>query len=254
VNLKLDPDFINLIKYIFQRQTSSFIIIFGRRGTGKTDLSLLIAEIQKVYGKIKHFATNIKVYDSHVPFEYITNLADLTDWCQTEKGVKLFILDEAGRAFKRRTPMSKINVEIIDKIQILRKYKLSLILVTPQEAYLDSASFGSDVLDGVFRKPNFKNRKIALYEDQLERFTLTLSEIPGTTVKFDTWDSATFTLGKQSRKPKFEDEDLNKIWKYANNECTIKDTGLHPQQFRRLLKKILKESLKEKITNHNSLS
>jgi len=245
----LSKEFIGLIRYIFRRQVSAFIIIFGRRGSGKTDLSLLITEILHVFNEINHFATNIKVFNTPFQIEYITNLVDLTEWCEKTKGKKLFVLDEAGRAFQRRTPMAKINVEFINQLQILRKYKLSAIYVTPNERYLDSTALGSDILDGVFTKLSFKNRKLALYEDQLERFVLRLWEIPPTNIKFDTWDSATFTSGKKITKPQFKDEDLNFLWDYAQGQ-TIKETGLHPQQFRRILKKYLRESLKLKVTNH----
>lgn len=206
-------------------------------------------EILHFFAEAKHFATNIKILDAPFEIKYITNLADLTQWCKETKGKKLFILDEAGRAFQRRTPMAKINVEIINQLQILRKYKLSSIYVTPNERYLDSTALGSDVLDGIFTKRSFKNQKLALYEDQLEGFVLRLWEIPPTNIKFDTWDSATFTLGKKITKPQFKDEDLGFLWDYAEGQ-TIKETGLHPEQFRRILKKYLKESLKSRVTNH----
>jgi len=245
----LSKEFTGLIRYIFRRQVSAFIIIFGRRGSGKTDLSLLIMEILHVFNEIKHFATNIKTFDAPFEIKHVSNLVDLTRWCEETKGKKLFVLDEAGRAFKRRTPMAKINVEIIDKLQILRKTKLSSIYVTPDERYLDSTALGSDVLDGMLRKLSFKNRKIALYEDQLEGFALRLWEIPPTNIKFDTWDSATFTLGKKITKPQFKDEELGYLWDYAEGK-TIAETGLHPEKFRRILKKYLRESLKSRVTNH----
>lgn len=193
----------------------------------------------------KHFATNIKIYDSSFPIEPISNLESLTEWASEKRGKKVYILDEAGRAFKRRKPMSAINVEIIDKLQILRKFKLSLLFSVPAESYLDKASFGSDVLDGVFKKLSYKNPKIALYRDMLEDFSLRLWQIPATLIKFDTWDSAPFDLKSKTHKPKFKDKDLNYLWDYANN-TKLADLGLHREEWRRILKKFLKESLKER--------
>jgi len=235
---------IALIKFLFKRQVSNFYIIIGRRGSGKTDFALFLLEILEHFGITKHFATNIKIYDSSFPIEPISDLESLTEWASETKGKKVYVLDEAGRAFKRRKPMSAINVEIIDKLQILRKFKLSLLFSVPAKSYLDKASFGSDVLDGVFKKLSYKNPKIALYKDMLETFTLRLWQIPKTLIQFDTWDSAPFNLKSKNQKPKFKDTDLNYLWNYAEGGKIV-DSGLHPQEFRRILKKYLKESLKQ---------
>jgi len=245
----LNPKFVKLITYLWSRGISAFIVIFGRRGTGKTDFSLLIAEVLKREGIVQHFGTNIKIYKSPFQIEHIDNLEDLKLWAQNYSGKKLFILDEAGRTLARRSPMSKINLEIIKQLQIIRKYKLSLILVTPNEKYLDSASLGSDVLDGVFRKTGFKIKKIVLYDDLLEGFRLNVYGIPRTSINFDTWDSADFTLKRQIINPLFSDQDHTLLWRYANSE-TIKQIGVHPEKFRRIVRKFLREHLKTHITSH----
>jgi len=255
-SLSLSPKFLNLIKYLWRRGVSKdsvFVIIFGRRGTGKTDFSLLLCEILYNLGIIQHFATNIKIYDSPFPIEHINNLDDLTLWAETHTGRKMFILDEAGRSMARRTPMSKINVEILKKLQIIRKYKLSLQFVTPNEAYIDSATLGSDILDGVFRKPNFRNQKILLYLDNLEGFRVSIYGIPSTSIKFDTWDSADFTLKRIILNPLFSDQDHALLWRWANGE-TLKEIGVHPEAFRRITRKFLKEHLKMDITLHKTKS
>lgn len=247
----LSKEFTGLIRYIFRRQVSAFIIIFGRRGSGKTDLSLLIMEILYFFNEVKHFASNIKIFDAPFEIKHVANLTDLRQWCQETKGKKIFILDEAGRAFKRRTPMAKINVEIIDQLQILRKYKLSSIYVTPDERYLDSTALGSDVLDGILRKLSFKNKKLALYEDQLEGFVLRLWDIPRTSIKFDTWDSATFTLGQKISEFQFKDEELGYISNYTEG-ATIKEMGLHREQWKRIQIKHFREYLKLRVTRHKT--
>jgi len=230
-----------------------FVIIFGRRGTGKTDFSLLLCEILHDLGIVQHFATNIKIYDSPFKIERVDNLEDLTLWAETLSGRKMFILDEAGRSVARRTPMSKMNVEIIKKLQIIRKYKLSLQFVTPNEKYVDSAALGSDVLDGVFLKPNFRNQKILLYVDKLEGFNLSIYGIPPTSIKFDTWDSADFTLKRIIVNPLFSDKDHALLWRWANGE-TLKEIDVHPEAFRRINRKFLREHLKNHITLHKTKS
>lgn len=251
-SLRLSPKFLNLIKYLWQRGVSKdsvFIVVFGRRGTGKTDFSLLLCEILYTLGIIQHFATNIKIYSSPFPIEHINNLEDLTLWAETHSGRKMFILDEAGRSMPRRSPMSKMNVEILKKLQIIRKYKLSLQFVTPNEIFIDSATLGSDLLDGVFLKPNFKNQKILLYVDQLEGFRLSVYGIPPTSIKFDTWDSADFTLKRLIINPLFSDQDHALLWRWANGE-TLKEIDVHPEAFRRINRKFLREHLKNHITPH----
>jgi len=255
-SLNLSPKFLNLITYLWRRGVSKdsvFFIIFGRRGTGKTDFSLLLCEILYSLGIIQHFATNIKIYDSPFPIEHINNLEDLTLWAETHSGRKMFVLDEAGRSMARRTPMSKMNVEILKKLQIIRKYKLSLQFVTPNEAYIDSATLSSDILDGVFLKPNFKNQKILLYVDKLEGFRLNINRIPPTSIKFDTWDSADFTLKRNIINPLFSDQEHALLWRWANGE-TLKEIDVHPEAFRRMNRKFLKEHLKNHITLHKTKS
>lgn len=233
-----------LIIYLFTRQTSAFVIILGRRDTGKTNFALLLTEILHKTGQFKHFASNIRIYENTINMQHITNLPDLTEWAEINSGKKLYILDEAGKAFRRRTPMAKLNIELMDKLQILRKYKLSFIFVTPHEKYIDGASLGSDVLDGVFLKPYFKNRKIALYEDKLETFDFTLRDIPATSIKYDTWDIAPFTLKRPIEKPDFKDSTLSALWEWSHGK-TIKDLGLHSQQLNRMTRSFVKDVLEK---------
>lgn len=239
---QLKRPFILFICRLFKRGTSAFLIILGRRETGKTDFALLIAEILWKEGLFKNFATNIKIYSAPFPIEHITNLEDLNFWAENTRGKKLFIFDEYGKAMRRRSPMSSLNLKLIDQLQILRKFKLSTLAITVNEKYVDNAALGSDVLDGVFEKPNYKNQKLALYFDYLENFTQTLTGIPGTSVKFDTWDVAPFKEHGVKAKPKFKDRDLEVLWDWSHG-MTVKDLNLHPQQINRLTRKFIKEVL-----------
>lgn len=217
-------------------------MILGRRDTGKTDISFLIMETLAKFGVINHFSTNVKVYASPFPIDNITNLEDLRFWCQNKRGRKLFILDEAGKSLRRRTPMSRLNINLLDQLQILRKYKLSMILIVPHTKYIDSATLGSDVLDAEIIKPNFKNPKIALWLDILENKKITFTGLPATSVDFDTWDVAPFKKEAPTRKPKFKDRDMNVLWDWSHGK-TAKDLGLKRMQIHRLLKKFVKEVL-----------
>jgi len=142
--------------------------------------------------------------------------------------------------------MSKLNIELLDNLQILRKYKLSIIMVAPHEKYVDSAALGSDVLDGVFIKPYFKNPKVGIYEDLIESFTVTINQIPATNVRFDTWDVAPFKATKPINKPKFNNKALDTLWEWSHG-ATYKSLNLHPQEINRLARKFIRETLENQV-------
>ena len=240
--VKIEQPFIDFILRLFRRQVSNFYIVFGRRGSGKTDFVLLIAELLYQHGVIHHFATNIKIYDSPFLIERITNLEDLRFWSQEHAGMKLFLFDEVGRTIKRRSPMASLNVELINELQVIRKHKLSLLATTIEDTNTDKAILSASVLDGVFVKPYFKNPKIAYFDDRLENNSQTLKGIPKTTVQYDTWDSAPFTKYGEKRKPKFKTQEMEQLWDLTHGK-TGKALGMHPQQVHRLYQKYIKESL-----------
>lgn len=245
--------FESIIIELFKRVTSACLIIFGRRDTGKTDISLLIMETLQKFGIMLHFATNIKIYESPFPIEHITNLQDLEFWCKNNRGKKLFILDEAGKTLRRRTPMSGLNIKLLDNLQILRKYQLSIILIAPHEKYIDSATLGSDVLDAMIIKPNFKNRKIALYRDILEDEEIWFRDIPASCLKFDSFDVAPFRKDAPKEKPKFKDRDLSILWDWSHGK-TSQQIGIKRMEIYRLSTKFIKEVLERegnKVTSQS---
>lgn len=234
---KLESRILHLFK-----QLSVCVMMLGRRGSGKTDMALLIMETLNKFGVMAVFATNIKIHSSTFHIEHITNLEDLRFWCKDNRGRKLFIFDEAGKSIRRRTPMSKLNVEMLDQLQILRKYKLSLILIAPHDKYVDNAALGSDVLDAIIVKHNFKNPKVALYRNLFEDFEVWFTDIPRTLVDFDTWDVAPFRRDAPTLKPQFKDKDMNTLWEWSHGK-SAKELGLHSMQLHRLNKKFIKEVL-----------
>ena len=236
------------------RRLSVCILMLGRRDCGKTDASFLIAEILARHNIVKHFATNVRVYESDFPVDRITNLQDLRFWCQNRVGRKLFILDEAGKSLRRRTPMSSLNVELLDQLQILRKYKLSLILLAPHEKYIDTAALGTDVLDAVIIKNPYgfedviAGRKIALYEDLFGDRLIEFHDFPPTKVKFDTWDVAPFTKKPSPTEvPKFKNTELEILWEWCHGK-TIRELGIHKMQLNRIVRKFVKEVMERDVS------
>jgi len=249
VERKLNPELIQIFKNAFARTTSCFGMIMGRRESGKTDMAFLISEIVYFTGVIKNVATNVKVYDSPFPIERITNLEDLRHWCRTVQGRKLYLFDEMGKSMRRRTPMASLNIKMLDDLQILRKYRLSLIGIAPADIYVDSAVFGSDLLDWIVIK-NRESQKVALYKDLMEDIELIITDIPPTSIKFDTWDVAPF---KEKANPEltFKEKNLELLWQWCNGASWNQLGFKHPQQFNRFLRKNLKKLLESiNVTSH----
>lgn len=228
-------------------QRPSVFFIEGKRGSGKTDLALLIAEIAYKYNMIKHFATNIKIFTTPIKeHEHITNLEELTEWCQNREGNKLYILDEAGKAVRRRTPMSKMNIEVLDQLQILRKYHLRIILIAPANTYIDSAIFGTDCLDIIIRKPNNKFQKLGVWENIDDETQIIFSDIPKAETHFDTFDIAPFTKSNPNQKNRFSDENLSLLYEWANG-ASYKTLGIHNMELNRKLRKFVKNILDKEL-------
>ena len=89
-------------------------------------------------------------------------------------------------------------------------------------------------------------RKIALYQDHLENLDLHISDLPSTTVKFDTRDSAPFTEHSDNRRPQFKEKHLEILWKWSHGH-TYKSLGLHPMEINRILRKYVRDSLEHKV-------
>lgn len=240
----IKPNFIKFVKSLLTSQISIFIIIFGRRGTGKTDLALLISEIAHYENMVKHFATNTRILGAPFKMDHISNLQDLEYWGKKNVGRKIFVFDEIANAMSRRRPMAGLTVELIKKFNTLRKHKLTIIATTISESVLDKAAMDSDLLDGVFRRPYFpdghpqkckKTRYINLLNGKKRRWT----GIPATTVQFDSWDSSVFTEKPLEVNRAFKDKDMEIAYRWANGE-TYTQLNIHPQQLTRVKKKILK--------------
>jgi len=196
---------------------------------------------------VKHFATNIEITESPFPIQQITNLEDLRFWCENTPGKKAFGFDEAGKAIRRRSPMSTLNIRLIDEFQILRKYKLSIIACTVSPKFIDNAVLGDDILDGFFAKKRFskdlmKCRKVVLYHDNLDGFEQPFRNIPATSIKFNTWGTAPFREKAPIVKPMFKDKDREILWLWSHG-TPVKDLPTNKMSFLRLKKKFIREVL-----------
>lgn len=201
-------------------------------------------EILNHYRVIKHFATNIKIESSPFLIESISDLDTLKTWAHEKKGPKLYVFDEVGRGLRRRSPMTSLNIKVIDEFQTLRKPKLSFIAITIDPQYVDNAILGEHILDGSWIKPVWKEPRLALYRDLLEDINKRFRDIPKTSIGFDTFSTARFTEHGPTLKPKIKDSDKSLLWDWSHGK-TSKEVGLHPMQLNRLTRKYVKESLEQ---------
>jgi hypothetical protein len=159
-------------------------------GKGKTNFSLLLCELALINRWVKHVATNIKVEDPR--FLRITSFAELESWLKVDRRKKLFDFDEASSNISRRTPLAKLNRQIIDLAFKLRKYRAYLVIVAVSRALVDSTFEAiPDLVLGEFKKIS---RDKAVLTSPIFDDAIILHNIPSTTVKFDTYDIAPFTL------------------------------------------------------------
>lgn len=239
---EIPNEFSRLIVYIHNRQPSNISLIAGFRGTGKTSKMLAIMEILYKYDIIKEFATNTAILKSPFPIEQINDLQTLKVWGKSSDNKKLFGFDEIGNAMARRTPMSKLNVDLLKMFQRIRKFKLSTVCTTITEDQTDSSILNPLFLDGWFNCPYWDNPKVVLYEDFRERFFRSYTGLHDTSIKFDTYDTSEFTERNPNAKPIFKEKELELLWQMTHGHTT-ESLGLSYMQAKRIRDKYLKQFL-----------
>jgi len=167
-------------------------VICGNPETGKTDTALLLAEIGLNTGLLECFASNIQTYNVG---KRITNLDEMSQWFREAAGKKLFILDEAGIHDDTRSPMSIMNRTLRHEVFLIRKFKGHIIFVLQEMKDLDN--WKNSELTGTIIKKKVHQGFEALVKfrgiTDLFRFT----EMPKTSIEFNTLDVAPFALERQ---------------------------------------------------------
>lgn len=166
--------------------------IQGGKGKGKTDISLLIAEICYMKGYRTHIATNIWT-ESYMIEKQIINIPDLKTWLNSS-GRKLFILDEAGKHLRRMGFMSRKNQALLELVQLIRHYDAGLICIAPAQRFIDSGYLDPDVIDFIIKKINLHFAKLYLTQSKVN---INMLNIPKTSIKFNSKDIAELTLDKK---------------------------------------------------------
>lgn len=176
------------------RVDGTIIFIDGRRGNGKTDFGLKLAEYCYEHEYRKRIATNIKTDDYRIE-QQISDLHSLNDWLLTP-GKKTYLLDELGKNAGKKRFMTKQNVGILDIAQLIRHYDCLLIGISPKDIFVDTAFLDEVILDARINKKSLHKAKI---KDFVHRKSITLKNVERTSIKFNSKDIADFTLQKKFR-------------------------------------------------------
>ena len=213
------------------------VFITGRHGRGKTDFGLLIAEILLKNGIIKKFGSNIKVLDSKgYDYTHITNLVRLKRWLKKPKRIhKAFILDEAGIHADRRNPLGRLTREFRYLGFLLRKYRCKLMLISQRSKDIESTFADTDIWLGTFKKIS-KTEAILISNIFEEPYYI--SDIPKTSIQFDTYDIAPFTLEPEKLSEEMDTFEMKILCDWL--ECgsynkVAKKYGMFAQEVKRIV-------------------
>ena len=218
------------------RDPAPIVFITGRHGRGKTDFGLLIAEILLKHGIIKKFGSNIKVLDAQgYDYTYITNLVRLKKWLYPKRIHKLFILDEAGINVDRRNPLGKLNREIRYLGFLLRKFRGKLVLISQRSKDIESTFTDTDIWLGTFKKIS---KTEALLISNLYEGPYYISDIPKTSIIFDSYDIAPFTSEPEKLSEEMDTFEMKILCDWL--ECgsynkVAKKYGLFAQEVKRIV-------------------
>lgn len=221
-------------------QDGFVIFISGAKDQGKTNISLLLAEICHVLNFRRNLATNIWT-ESYMIQRQITNYDSLQQWFESDKSRKLYVLDELGKILKKMRFMSEVNQLIMDTVQLVRHYKAGFIGVAPSEDFIDSLFMNTDILDARIYKESRSVTRISLVRSKQ---SFRASHTPSTSIRYNSLDTASFTLHAPI---KFDTLQLcckvaMRYGETGSYEIIQKELGMRPKRIRELIRRHLKHT------------
>jgi len=223
------------------------VLIAGEWKTGKTDFALLIAERLLTLNVVRKVASNIETHDSRIDF--INSLEKLRYWLHMDRLRKLYIMDEAGVHFPRRTPMKTKNVQALQLLPEVSKAHAKLIIVTQDPDTIDSQFLNPVFLKGLFVKDSLKFGRLI---SNIFQEVIKLGDIPPTSIKFDPYKIAPFTLSEPFTVPEWamKDDNYKLLWEYCVNHKSVKVLGVHPMKLNRAVRSFIKNVLLSNESSH----
>lgn len=191
-----------LLHDLFANRDSIFGVVSGFNQSGKTDFVLMLMEKLCEYGYYKYFGMNQEVENAPFEYDYITDLQTLMTRVNMLKKKYLFFFDELGKSAPRAMPWSKLTLELIQKLEVKRKDKLSMIGCSIGD--VDRRIVSPNYLDWHILKKSLTTAD--LYHLQ-KRYIAYITGIEPTSIKFSEFLTAQFTL-----KPQINGEPLWVDW------------------------------------------
>lgn len=232
------------LKHTYGKSQSTFTCTLGKNETGKTDFNLLIMERLHDLDIYHKFASNMRSLEADFDIEYIDNFQTLEKTCRMlnpdpkKRGLKkiLFFGSEIGKWAPKDQPWK--NVELIEKLQTVRKYGLSML--TDAIERVDGRVLHPKFFAGLFEKPFKHNKTFATYEDWTTGRTFQFKDIPRTRIEYDTYETANFFMQPQTPESLMISlsPEHRIVKKYL--ECgSWKLADIHPQEGKRAILKVL---------------
>lgn len=217
----------------------SLSVIGGVWKIGKTDFALRIAEdcltikqpTNPSYSLVNKVASNIETSDERVKF--ISSLEELKFWLHKDSTIKLYILDEANKYLLKRTPMSKENVETIRLLAEVSKGHGRIILIGQELLGVDKEFLNPTWCRAIWYKERLKSVRLISHLLPEPRV---FSEIPKTTIPFDPYKIAPFTLHSGNKLIKFKSKFMQAFYEYGQGK-KVTALDYHPNQWHRDLRK-----------------
>lgn len=219
-------------------------MVLGKKQSGKTDFILYMMEILYELGLMDAFGSNMEM---EAPFhvDFIEDFETLEKTCRMlnpdpdRRGLKkyFYFCSEMGKSMPKDQAWR--NVSFIEKLQTVRKYGLNW--AGDAISRVDSRILNEIHFNGCFKKLSPANPKIAYYEDWESGERTYLYDIPRTKIRFNTFDSPNFYMKPQGESTAIAPSKEHEIaWKYLDNDCSWKKTGIDTQTGRRALITVLK--------------
>lgn len=164
------------------------ILITGDRGSGKTDISILIAEYLVKSGGWNCY-TNIYLEGSPARFEHISTAREMfLNLAESQTNKNIVILDESSIFGSGKRAMSKGNQNLEIFIDLIRKFRACVVFITPEY---------KNVMPKIRNNYEIwidkKSHKIAYARLNSDRASpLKINNIPKTSIEFDTYNLAGF--------------------------------------------------------------
>jgi hypothetical protein len=245
VRMTMEKSLDNFIRMVYNKKFQSvWTCCLGPNQSGKTDWNLYQMERLHALGLADGFGSNMPL-EADFDIDFIEDFDTLKKRCHMlnpdpeKHGIKryFFLGSEMGDWAPRDQPW--LNVKFIKELQQVRKYGLNFL--GDGIARIDARILNEKHFHGYFEKISKANPKVAIYYDWFSNRKRYLEDIPRTSIKFNTWYSASFYM-----EPHTEGADipLNAdhliVKQYLEAGCSIAKTGLFANEVKRARDRVLK--------------